>query len=300
MLQEILTRKTTNYKWIHLSAPTEEEMNSIGETYHLSPSSITDCLQPGHFPKYESFEHYEFIIFRYYLSDGGLDVDTIRSITNKVSVFYGKEFIITVTGKELPFLDIIKEKVKSSERLKNQYNLLIYLLHTCLLSFDHPGRQLSEDLDYYEEQVFIRQRPMPILKKLYYVKREVDVIRRLLILSFEIIDKLDSGRQANTYSRDLRDLYIKLQNTFDNLSENTAQLLSIYFSTSAQRTNEIMRILTIFSVFFMPLTFIVGVYGMNFHNMPELDYPYGYPIVMGVMLLITLVIYFWFKRKKWL
>jgi magnesium transporter len=87
---------------------------------------------------------------------------------------------------------------------------------------------------------------------------------------------------------------------FDALSDNIHQLLNIYFSASSQRTNETMRILTIFSVFFMPLTFIVGIYGMNFEFMPELGWKMGYPGVMGLMAVVTLLIYIWFKRKRWL
>ena len=77
-------------------------------------------------------------------------------------------------------------------------------------------------------------------------------------------------------------------------------LLNLYISLSSQKTNEIMKTLTIFSIFFMPLTFIAGIYGMNFHFMPELDYKWGYPIIIFIMFIITLIIYYWLKRKKWL
>jgi magnesium transporter len=87
---------------------------------------------------------------------------------------------------------------------------------------------------------------------------------------------------------------------YASLSENIHQLLTVYFSASSQRTNETMRILTIFSVFFMPLTFIVGIYGMNFKYMPELEWKAGYPAVMLLMAFVTLLIFIWFRRKKWL
>jgi magnesium transporter len=84
------------------------------------------------------------------------------------------------------------------------------------------------------------------------------------------------------------------------MSENANHLLNIYFNISSQRTNETMRVLTIFSVFFMPLTFIVGIYGMNFHNMPELGWKWGYPLTLATMAVVTIIIYLWFRRKKWL
>src|SRR3546814_7630519 len=119
-----------------------------------------------------------------------------------------------------------------------------------------------------------------------------------MLLSYEIIDNIDSTGESDVYTRDLRDLYIRTQTLFDNLSENTAQLLSVYFPIASQRTNEIMRVLTVFSVFFMPLTFIAGIYGMNFKFMPELTWLYGYPAVLLVMVGISTGIYFWFKRKE--
>lgn len=300
MVEQILKRGEKEYEWLHISEPTQEEIDDIAARYSLSPSSVVDCLQPGHFPKYETFDDYHFIVFRSYIYEGGGEVDTIRSITTKIALFYNESFLISVSSKPSPIIEKIKEKWQITDRVKNSFNLVVTILHACLRSYNDPTEKLSQRLDYYEEQVFIRQGRVPILKGLYYVKREVDVIRRVLILSFEIIDKIDAERSDNVYTRDLRDLYIKLQNTFDNLSENTAQLLSVYFSTSSQRTNEIMRVLTVFSVFFMPLTFIVGIYGMNFHAMPELDWSYGYPLVMALMALITLLIYLWFKKKKWL
>jgi magnesium transporter len=122
----------------------------------------------------------------------------------------------------------------------------------------------------------------------------------MLILSYEIIDNLDSKDEGNVETRDTRDHYVKLQNMFSSVSENIQQLLNVYFSASSQRTNETMRILTIFSVFFMPLTFIVGIYGMNFEFMPELRWKMGYPGVLFVMVVVTTFIYVWFKKKGWL
>jgi magnesium transporter len=98
----------------------------------------------------------------------------------------------------------------------------------------------------------------------------------------------------------MRDTYIRMTTIYDSLAENTNQLFNIYFSISAQKTNEIIRVLTLFSVFFMPLTFIVGIYGMNFHFMPELSWKWGYPAVMLTMAVVTLGIYWWFRRKGWL
>jgi magnesium transporter len=100
--------------------------------------------------------------------------------------------------------------------------------------------------------------------------------------------------------QDLRDYYVKADTQLEEVYENIHSLLNIYISLSSQRTNEVMRTLTVFTAFFLPLTFIVGVYGMNFKYMPELEAHWGYPGVIGLMLAITIAVWIWFKRKGWL
>ena len=96
------------------------------------------------------------------------------------------------------------------------------------------------------------------------------------------------------------DNFIQIETGYDQINEQINNLLSLYLSISAQRTNEVIRVLTIFSVFFMPLTFIVGIYGMNFKVMPEIDWQYGYAYAIVLMVAVTIAIYSWFKRKGWL
>jgi magnesium transporter len=139
-----------------------------------------------------------------------------------------------------------------------------------------------------------------LLKNLYHIKRKVSVIRRILTLSKEITNKVEEGFKKDAMYREMRDNYVQQTTEYDQLNEDINNLLSLYLSISGQRTNEVIRVLTIFSVFLMPLTFIVGVYGMNFEHMPELKWEYGYLFSFGVMILVTVVIYLWFKRKKWL
>lgn len=300
-MKSVFARKETHgFDWIDLSNPSAEEIQEIAQQFSLHEASIKDCMQPDHLPKYEIVDHYTFIIVRVFTQHIIHEADTIQELTNKIAIFYTADYLLTVHRTNQPLVAEVKTKAIDEKGCKDIWCILIRIVRASLLTFDEPSAKLGQSLDYFEENVFLKQRKAPILRGLYYVKRKVDVIRRLLILSYEIIDKIDTPKQRNIYTRDLRDLHIRLQNVYDNLSENTAQLLSAYFSIASHRTNEIMRILTIFSVFFMPLTFIVGIYGMNFHFMPELDWHWGYPLVMLVMAGITLGIYFWFKRKGWL
>ena len=300
MIQLLASKEKNGFDWVDLSAPNDEEIREVAEKYRLHEASIKDCMQPDHLPKYELFEHYTFVIFRVLAESHAPEADTIQALTNKISIFFNDDYFIMVHRSEGKLIDRVKNKRIDTDACNTTLYLLNSMIREAILTFERPGFKLAESLDYYEERVFLRQRTSPILRGLYFVKRKIDVIRRIMLLSYEIVDNIDSESQSDAYTRDLRDLYIRTQTFFDNLSENTAQLLSVYFSLASQRTNEIMRVLTIFSVFFMPLTFVVGVYGMNFKHMPELAWYYGYPAVMLLMVGISIGIYFWFKRKGWL
>ncbi|GGC37382.1 magnesium transport protein CorA [Parapedobacter defluvii] len=300
MVQLLATKDRNGFDWVDLSAPSDEEIREVAAKYTLHEASIKDCMQPDHLPKYEVFDNYTFVIFRVLAANPPHEADTIQELTNKISIFFNADYLITIHRAEGNLIDLVKTKRIDTGKCDNTLYLLNSLIRESILTFEKPGFKLSESLDYYEERVFLRQRTSPILRGLYFVKRKIDVIRRVMLLSYEIVDNIDSPEKSDVYTRDLRDLYVRTQTFFDNLSENTAQLLSMYFSIASQRTNEIMRVLTIFSVFFMPLTFVVGVYGMNFRHMPELDWYYGYPAVMVLMVGISIGIYFWFKRKGWL
>ncbi|MBZ0100125.1 MAG: hypothetical protein K8F30_13665, partial [Taibaiella sp.] len=247
---------------------------------------------------YEKMDNYSFIIFRIYGDNGSPEMDTMQELTNKVAIFYSPAFVITVHREKEEFLDKLREQVQAN-KCNSSAELLNAIIYGCLKTYQDPLKRLSEKVDRYEEFVFLKHRKIQSLKGLYYLKRKIDLIRRMLILSYEIIDEIDPDG-GNVDTRETRDEYIKLQHLFDSLSENIHQLLTVYFSTASQRTNEIMRVLTIFSVFFMPLTFIVGIYGMNFDYMPEIGWKPGYPTVMVLMAAITVAIYFYFKRKDWL
>jgi magnesium transporter len=290
--------KQKGFEWVDMLSPDPEEIQDLAPKYGLQPESIEDALQPDHLPKYERLKGYEFVILRIYNVKRESEADTVRELTNKIAVFISDSFIITVHKYEWEGIE--KIKTEFSEDFSSPTDVLNEIVKLSLHSFDEPAIKLNRTIDYFEEHVFLKDRRTPLLKSLYFLKRKVDVIRRILVLSFDVVDHIDLPGSNDAYTRDIRDLYIKQQSLFDGLAENTNHLLAIYFNISAQRTNEIIRVLTIFSVFFMPLTFIVGVYGMNFDFMPELRSPWGYPATWFAMLVVVVIIYMWFKRKKWL
>lgn len=288
------------FSWIDITDPTEDDLNSVATTYGLHSASVADCMQSGHLPKYEDFQDHTFIIIRVCYPQPAVKADTVQELTSKIAIFISTSFIITIHRKPWEPISQIHSDYMLAGRCTSSHQLLNIILKKGLATFDETGIILTQSLDFFEKQVFLTTRKTPLLKGMYFLKRKLDVIRRLLVLSNEIIDKIDPDGSSNAYTRDVRDMYIKQKSLYDAMYENTNHLLNIYFNISSQRTNETIRVLTIFSVFFMPLTFIVGVYGMNFQHMPELSWHYGYPFSISLMAVVVLIIYIWFRRKKWL
>jgi magnesium transporter len=293
MTRQLSNIKDHGFDWYDVSAPSREELEELAKRYGLHYAQVNDCLQPGHLPKYEKMDDYSFIIFRINADAANKNADTVLEVTDKVAVFFSEKFVITVHKKEQPFLYRLGEAVVAN-KCQTTAQLLNQVIYMALITYEEPLTTLSKTVDHYEEVVFLRPKKISMLKGLYHLKRKIDLIRRMLILSYEIIDFVDS-ETGNVDTRDTRDQYVKLQHMFDALSENIHQLLNVYFSASSQRTNEIIRVLTIFSVFFLPLTFIVGVYGMNFKYMPEIGWKLGYPLAWVLMGVVTVIIFLWLR-----
>jgi magnesium transporter len=138
------------------------------------------------------------------------------------------------------------------------------------------------------------------MEALYYIKREASLAHKVLMMMLEPINHMRAQAGQESLLQDVRDQHLKIQTMYEQVLEDVNNLMSLFFSFSAQRTNDVMKTLTVFSVFFLPLTFIAGIYGMNFAYMPELTKKWGYPGVLILMVVVTIGIYLWIKRKKWL
>ena len=301
MIEYLRSNVDSEFEWIDISNPTLADFTNLKDKYKLREESIRDCLEIGQLPKIEEFDNYHFLILRSIPEFVAEDSDSLIEVTERVSVFYADKFVITVHRSDISYLQNLKNLDKDHRKLQTSKKLVNTLVSEMLKTFENfVLGPISTKLDEYEEVVFLHQRRKPFLKKLYYIKRQTDVIRSVLILNKDIVDYFHLPEHKNTYTQHLRDMFARTTTLYRNFAENVTQLLSIYFNIESNHTNEIMRTLTIISVFFMPLTFIVGVYGMNFSNMPELEWRYGYPAIMLAMLLLSLAIYVWFKRKRWL
>ncbi len=300
MVKTILAKTTAAFDWIDVIDPSREEMEELKVKYDLEEASINDSFQAGHLPKIEEFDNYHFLVIRSIPKQFDSYADSLSEITERLSVFFSEGFIITVHRGQIEYLDKLIANITDG-KFPSSKHFINHLTSEALKTFEKLAiEKLTTQLDSYEEIVFLRKRKKNFLRQLYYIKRQVDHIRIILTLYDDMVDFFHVTAFKNVYTQDLKDIYERSSTLYRNISENTSQLLNIYFNMESNHTNDIMRTLTIISVFFMPLTFIVGVYGMNFHNMPELEWHYGYPAIMLAMALLALLIYIWFKRKKWL
>ncbi|MDB5272567.1 MAG: Mg2 transporter protein CorA family protein [Chitinophagaceae bacterium] len=301
MIQTLLSREeSAPFDWIDVYEPSIEELYSLAKKYDLHRYTVRDCLEAGHLPKFEKADNYNFIIVRTFSPKKDINPHTIQDLTSKVAVFYSDKFLITIHRQEQPFLLEIKKKYCSHECNLNTHELMTQILWYSLHSYEAPGLFLSDVMDDYEQKIFLKDNIPNLQQKLYYIKHKASVTKKVLVLTTEIINQAHHNNDANPYLQDLKDLHVKLITIYDQVQDDITNLLNIYISLSAQKTNEVVKILTILSVFFMPLTFIVGVYGMNFKYMPELNDKLGYPGVLVFMALVAVGIYIWFKRKRWL
>ena len=174
------------------------------------------------------------------------------------------------------------------------------IVWNALETFDERANKLSEHVDIYENEIMRRKTNNEQMEALYIIKREASIAHKVLMLMQEPINHIHPKSGEEPLVQDVKDQHLKMWTLYGQVLDEVNNLMNLFMSFSSQRTNDVVKVLTIFSVFFMPLTFIVGIYGMNFEFMPELKQKWGYPGVMILMVIVTVCIYTWFKRKKWL
>jgi len=288
------------FEWIDVCSPEPGELEAIAQERGLHPYTVRDCLQPDHLPKFEALQDTNFVILRAYRPKNLQEGQTIQDITTKVALFYNDDYLLTVHRQPLEFLDEVHEKYVNTKYSNAVVEVVTKIIWYVLHSYEIPAQELTEEVDHYENLIFLTQTPRNLQEKLYFLKRKASVTRRVLELSGDVIHKFDTTPEDNSSLQDARDLHLKLLTIYAQIREDVSDLLHTHLSISAQRTNDVVKVLTIFSAFFLPLTFIAGIYGMNFDVMPELRHPLGYFFCLLFMLLVCIGIYAWFKRNKWM
>jgi magnesium transporter len=302
MIRTVLSAAETGVEWIDVTAPSREELLAVAAEHGLHAMSVEDALDPEHLPKYERIDDSIFMILRAYAPDReGL---AVQDLTRKIAVFSRAEVVITIHRRELPAVATLEQHVRRDHAAGgcNATCLLVALVHDVLASYDRPLEEAEATLRTFEGAIFGEaDQPAPNLKAIHRLKGRVSLIRRLLWLTIGVVQRLSGpqDRQSPLF-QDLRESAESYHFYAEQILDGANNLLGTYLAVASHRTNDVVRILTLFSAFFLPLTFIVGVYGMNFDWMPELRVWWGYPAVLVVMGGITLVILLWFRQRGWL
>ncbi len=307
--RQVFISKNHHYQWIDVVYPDRKLLEKLADDFNLHETSVEDCLDPEHLPKIEFIDDIIFIIARAYDDLATPQSDTVQELTRILAIFIGNDFLLTIHRVDQEFLlRIINEWKNKKESLEeedfdrtNKENLTIDILNHVVLSYEKAIKNADLQVDKFEIRIFSTQSDPTLIQELYFFKRKITVIRKMLRLTQDIVRilraKLD---HTNPAFQDLKDTIDEFLFITDELMEDSNNLINIHISLASHKTNEVVKVLTLFSVFFLPITFIVGVYGMNFKFMPELEHPWGYPLTWLTMIMVVLTIYIWFKRKGWM
>jgi len=300
------------FRWIDIVAPTPDELKAVAAEYDLFPTLVADSLDPEHLPKFERVGQTNFVIARAYDEQSGPGAGTVQELTRKVAVFAGPDFVITIHRTDQPYFARLRARYEEraaraapggyTERRRSvPTRLLIELLNAVIATYEAPLEGVEAQLDGIEDDLFAEVVSASLLRDVYMLRRRITLVKRMLWHTLNATVRMTPlGSPSAPLFQDVRENAESMHAYADELLEDANNLLHIHLGLASQRTNRIVRVLTVFSVFFLPLTFIVGIYGMNFRYMPELEHRSGYPAVWGVMVVVTIAIYLWFRRRGWL
>jgi magnesium transporter len=281
-----------SFKWIDIENPIKEDLEKINKELGLNYYLIKDSLEKGHLPKYEKNYKVDFYIFRAYTSDIKLHIDEVGEMSNKIAFFLYEDKLITIHRAHFNFLNIHEEKhIKINE-------FFLRIVKLMLETFKKPTIELSDNISEIERTIFLKDHRAILLEELYYIKSQSRILKKVLQITQSVIDQSSHNFNNSSQYQDIKDELLSLLTYNEESVENANQLMTTYLSISDQKNNEVVRLLTIFSAFFLPLTFIAGVYGMNFDFMPELNWKWGYFLSLALMVIVVVSIYVWFRKKR--
>jgi magnesium transporter len=298
---------TPSVTWINVDGLTDVPLlESLGQMFRLHALTLEDVLNCGQRPKVEDYGAYKFIVLRSLRMEGG------RLAGEQISLFLGPNFVLTFQEVPGDSFDPVRERIRQGKGLirKSGPDYLAYALIDALIDEFFPVlEQFGERIETLEDELI--ERPSPAtLHQIHDVKRELLALRRAAWPERDLLNTLlrdDSELirpETKIFLRDCYDHVVQALDMIETYRELASGMLDVYLSSLSNRMNEVMKVLTVISTIFIPLTFIAGIYGMNFHpnspwNMPELDWWFGYPFSLALMVAVALGMVAYFRRKNW-
>jgi magnesium transporter len=290
--------------WININGIHDKDViEKIGKLFSLHPLLLEDIMNTDQRPKMEEHEGYLFIVLKMLSSQGMPNL--IRD--EQITIVFGHGFLISFQESEPDEFEPVREMIKNGRgRIKRMgADYLAYTLMDIVVdNYFIVMESLGEEIEGLETDL-MKNPKQETLHSIHRLKREMIFIRRSVWPLREVVGDLERRgsvfvqESTSLYLRDIYDHIIHVIDTTETFRDIVAGMIDIYLSSVSNKMNEIMKVLTIIATIFIPLTWIVGIYGMNFEFMPELKARLGYPIVMGIMLVIGILMLFYFKRKKW-
>lgn len=310
----VALKDTPPVTWIHVEGLAVDVVRRLGEGFGLHPLTQEDLLNTDQRPKFEDYGGYLFIVLKMFSPAAEGAAQNGDAVSEQVSLMVGPRWVLSFTERACPVFDAVRERLKAGtgkvRRLGADYlaySLIDMVVDNYFVALEATG----EAVETLEEQLV--QNPGPeVLREVYRLKHSLIFLRKSVWPLREVISALTRSESpiiedaTKLYLRDVYDHTIQVIDIIETYRDMASGMLDMYLSSISNRMNEVMKVLTIIATIFIPLTFIAGLYGMNFNtqtspwNMPELEQPFGYPMVLLLMLSVAVAMLYFFKRKRWL
>jgi len=304
-------KDTPTVTWLNVDGVHDVDLvGRLGEHFGLHPLVIEDIVDTSQRPKAETYDNLVFLIVKMLL----FDAKAGEIVPEQVSLVLGSNFVLSFQEREGDVFDPVRERIKSGKgrirRMGADY-LLYALLDAVVDGYFSVLESFEEKVDALEDR--LTRYPSPqIVGEIHDAKRSMIFLRKSVWPLREAISGMTRGEspligdETTVYLRNVYDHTIQVMDTIESFRDIVSGMLDTYLSSLSNRMNEVMKVLTIIATIFIPLTFIAGIYGMNFNpekspfNMPELNWYWGYPAAWGIMVVVAGVMVLYFKRKHWL
>ena len=298
-------KATASVTWVNIDGLHDVEIiEKLGKEFELHPLMLEDVLSTGQRPKFEDFEKYAFVVLKMLTYNG--QQQSLEA--EQVSLILGPNFVISFQERVGDVFDQIRDRIRNAKgriRKMGPDYLMYSLIDAIVDNYFAVLEKLGERIELMEEEL-VAEPTEKTLQQIHSLKRDMIFLRKSVWPLREAISGLQRSESAlinestGVYLRDVYDHTIQIIDTIESFRDMVSGMLDIYLSSISNKMNAIMKVLTIIATIFIPLTFVAGVYGMNFEHMPELKWRWGYLSVWLVMGTVFVLMLIYFRRKKWL